>query len=297
MITRKRFSLGLVAVVAVFAVGLFAAGTSAQESVSTRMATMEISSYELAAANLASVPDLERIGAQEVLDRSGYEEAADFARRVMPFVHLDAAGVPRLDGSVTAARLGVSEAFLSDFEAALHFAADAIRDGRIVVNADLTVDTVGEAPAAAHGIEPAEPFGAGMLDAAIEDPSLDWQSWRYNTGAMFYNSYQSYWTHFYNRYYVLCSSMAAYIGYPWMSTNLVYFYAYNSAFFSRYLHASHGMYWFLPFSGTGCAAYQPCYCCGVSYRPVYIWILSYQYYPSCRCQQAVWGWQGFWGRY
>jgi hypothetical protein len=235
---------------------------------------------------------------RQVLDQQEYRSASDFARRVTPYVHLDAGGVPRLDPGVTAEGLGVTPEFLRDFSSALDFAGEAVREGRVVVKEDLTVQVRQDqtmqpeaAPVAPGGVVP------GALGQRADDPSVDWQTWGYNSGAMFFNSYDDYWRYFHNRYYVLCSSMAAQLGFPWMSPNLVYYYAYNGWSFNQYLGPSSGMYWFLPFSGSGCYSYNPCFCCGLSYRTIYIWVQSYQYFPSCRCHQAVWGWQGFWARF
>jgi len=99
--------------------------------------------------------------------------------------------------------------------------------------------------------------------------------------------------------------MAASVGYPWISNNLIYFYTYNSQYFNQYCYPNNGMYYFLPYStGMGCQPqYSPCYCCGISYRPVYIWTVMYRYVQNCGCagrcgcQQSYWGWQGYWGRY
>lgn len=292
MSNKSRLLMGLAAAVAVAGVGFLASQALASGPTGVRFEAVEPPAAQLSPV---IAPDVTRLGVRDVLDMTGYRAASDFARRVTPYVHLDGSGVPRLDAGVSADELGVTSEFMADFESALGFAAQAIRQGRVVVREDLTVETVGPISAApAMALDSAAPFpdSAGPGDA-----SLDWQSWRYNSGAMFYNSHEDYWSYFYNRYYVLCSSMAAQIGYPWMSTNLVYFYAYNGWSFSRYCGSGSGMYWFMPYSSSGCYQYNPCYCCGVSYRPIYIWVMTYQYVPSCRCQQQVWGWQGYWARY
>lgn len=287
MTSRQRFSLGVAVAIAVLGLGLVAATVAAQAPVRGQFGTFDP----------APGQEIRRVGEANVLDKVEYRAASDFAMRVTPFIRVDADGVPRLDADVTADQLGVDQKFLDDFVLALGFASDAINSGAIVVNDDLTVDVVGASPAAGALMSVAPIDSSGALDRAGGDDTVDWQSWRYNTGAMFYNSYPDYHNYYHNRYYVLCSSMAAQLGYPWMSTNLVYFYSYNAWYFSRHLNSSYGMYWFMPFSGSGCYQYNPCYCCGVSYRPIYIWVLTYQYYPSCGCHQPTWGWQGYWARY
>lgn len=286
---KQRWSLGLAVALAALGLGLVASTVAAQTPVKG-----QFSAYE----PVAPGPDIDRIGAQDVLDKAEYEAASDFAKRVTPFVHLDEDGVPRLDEGVTAEQLGVDPEFLENFALALDFASETITSGAIVLADDLTVEMADVAPLEDGAFVPAAPVGpANTVDRAGGDDTVDWQSWQYNTGAMFYNSYQDYYSYYYNRYYVLCASMAAQLGYPWMSSNLVYFYTYNSWSFSRYLTSHYGMYWFMPYSTSGCYQYNPCYCCGTSYRPIYIWVLTYQYYPSCRCQQPTWGWQGYWARY
>ena len=288
MVTRRRVVAGLAVALVAAGLVLLSSHALAFDPGQIRAAPAGPPGASLGAAQAAPLPPVSDLAAADVLDKAEYRAAADFARRAAPYVHLDSAGVPRLDEGVTAAQLGVSEEFLRDFASALSFAGQAITEGSIVVHQDLTVETAGAAPPQDGVVAGARLGGEG---------SLDWQSWNYNTGAMFYNSYQDYWYYFYDRYYVLCASMAAQLGYPWMSNNLVYYYAYNGWAFNNYCGSGSGMYWFMPYSGSGCRYYNPCYCCGVSYRPIYIWVVTYQYYPSCRCQQPVWGWQGFWARY
>jgi len=289
MTIRQRVSILIAVALAVVGLGLVASSVAAQV-----LTDAEFSSVEIAPG-----PDLTRVPDENVLDKAEYQAASDFTMRVTPYIHLDDTGVPRLDAGVTAEMMGVDQEFMDNFVAALDFAGQAILDGSIVVNDDLTVDVAGASSVSGPVFGPSAtiPGGEDTIDSAVGDASLDWQSWRYNSGAMFYNSYQDYYSYYYSRYYVLCSSMAAQLGYPWMSTNLVYFYSYNGWYFNQHCSNPYGMYWFMPYSSSGCYQYNPCYCCGVSYRPIYVWVVTYRYYPSCGCQQPTWGWQGYWARY
>jgi len=90
--------------------------------------------------------------------------------------------------------------------------------------------------------------------------------------------------------------MAAALGYPWLSSNLMYFYAYNNSYFSNNCYRDYGTYFFLPYSTT-CQQYNPCWCCGMSYRPVYFWVRATGYDHTCGCYRYNWQWQGYWARY
>lgn len=291
----QRFSLGLAVVVGTAGLALVAS-TAMAAPIAPRVLPITMPEVGIA-------PDVAGLDAQSVLDPVEYQAVSDFTQRVTPFVGLGADGMPRVSG-VSAAELGVDAAFLADFERALAFAYKAVEEGHIVLNADLTVARADNGPIAIDGAAPGDPAlvtgGATVLPGApgageMGDVPL-WGTWNYPQGAMFYNSYSDYWNYYYNNYYILCSAMAARLGYPWLSTNLVYFYTYNSSYFQNHCYSNYGTYFYMPYSGS-CQNYNPCYCCGMSYRPVYFWVRSSAYNYRCGCYQQNWSWQGYWARY
>jgi hypothetical protein len=204
---------------------------------------------------------------------------------------------------VSADQLGVTDEFLANYREALDYANQTIRDGNIVVNDDMTVDAVqrlggdfniglpgftwgkGALPEAdLGGLAGAAPDAHPSADGAAEP---EWGAWGYPSGAIFYNSYSD-WTYYRYSYYGLCSSMAAYLGLPWMSPSLVYFYGYNQPYLGRYVYNPMGVYYYMPYS----------YCQNsFGYKPGYFWTRSYMYNYGCGCYQYQWAWQGFWLRY
>jgi hypothetical protein len=242
-------------------------------------------------------PDLTAFDDESVLDAAEFRALSDTIQRITPFVYVDESGLPQLD-DVAAQDLGVDEEFLDNFRLAMEFTNKAIADGQFKVNPDLTVEALGGGSASA-GLVPAQPYGEPSTTLpVVGDETVDWNSWNYpNRGAMFYNTYYDYWTYYHHRYYVLCNGMAAALGYPWMSTNLMYFYGYNNWYFNSHCYQNYGMYYYLPYSMGCCRMYNPCYCGGMSYRPVYIWVRVTVYNYACRCYQYNWNWQGYWGRY
>jgi hypothetical protein len=300
----QRFSLGLAVVVGTVGLTLLAS-TAFAAPVHPRVLPITVPEVSVA-------PEVAGLDATSVLDPVEYQSVSDFTRRVTPYIKLDAAGVPQVTGA-TAEALGVDARFLADFQLALAYAYQAVEDGHIVLNADLTVERTDAVPPVVDGAAPIAPApgtdGASVLpgaDGAIVLPGApgagnlgdvpQWGTWHYPQGAMFYNSYTDYWNYYYNNYYVLCSAMAARLGYPWLSPNLVYFYTYNNSYFYNYCYSNMGTYFYMPYSSM-CQQYNPCWCCGMSYRPVYFWVRSYSYNYGCGCYQQNWNWQGYWARY
>ena len=246
-----------------------------------------------------AVPDLSAFDEASVIDEAEYHTVSEITQRITPYIYVDGDGIPQLE-DVTAEELGVDETFLENFKLAMEFSNAAIADGQFKINPDLTVEVAGVNSSTGPVVElvptgPVPPMNELSLAGGT---TPDWQTWNYpNRGAMIYNSYPDYYNHYYNRYYVLCNSMAASLGYPWMSNNLMNYYSYNNWHFSRYCYQNYGTYYYLPYSGGCCRQYNPCYCGGMTYRVVYIWVRTYSYTPSCGCYQYNWNWQGHWGRY
>lgn len=287
MTRYQRISLFLAVAIGVFGVGLVASTAFADTA---PLKPAEFSVYDPSAG-----PDLTAFADEMVLDADEFEAVSAAVQRLTPHIYLGEGGLPQLD-DVTAAELDVDEEFLANFRLAMEFTNKAIADGEFKINADMTVETQGSGAA---GLVPAQPYGEPSDEIQmVGDATVDWGTWHYpSRGAMFYNTYYDYWNYYHNRYYVLCNGMAAALGYPWMSTNLMYFYGYNNMYFNSHCYQSYGMYYYLPYSTGCCRQYNPCYCGGMSYRPVYIWVQSTVYNYSCRCYQYSWNWQGYWGRY
>ncbi len=269
---------------AVFAVGLVTGQASAQSS--------ELDT------GYSPPPSMDSI---EVVDAEQMERIVEITERIDPLLFVDDAGLVQLPESVTADELGVSQEFLDNYRQALEFSNRLIETGQITVDADMKVSAnesfVGsvELPGPNPG---AGQMGAGAAtDAMPAGETPDWYTWRYSGGAMYYNSYQTY--NQYGRsgqYYGLCNSMAAHLGYPWMSSSLVNFYTYNNSYLNRYCYNNHGSYYYLPYYNTGCGNYNPCYG-GTSYKPAYFWGQARTYNYSCRCYTYNWQWYGTWCRY
>ncbi|MFN2115422.1 MAG: hypothetical protein ACK2T6_06885 [Anaerolineae bacterium] len=289
MTRYQRLSFFLIVAVGVFGLGLFASTVSADDAVPLTAA--EFSVYQPSPG-----PDLSSFDPEMVLDETEFHALSETVQLLTQHVAVDADGIPQLD-DVTAQELGVDPEFLANFKLAMEFTNQAIANGEFKVNPDLTVEALGGSAAA--GLVPAQPYGEPSDTIQLTgDATVDWDTWHYpNRGAMFYNSYYDYFNYYYNRYYVLCNGMAAALGYPWMSTNLMYFYGYNNWYFSNHCYQNYGMYYYLPYSSGCCRQYNPCYCGGMSYRPVYIWVRVMGYNYNCRCYQYNWSWQGYWGRY
>ncbi len=240
-----------------------------------------------------------------VVDPAEMAEVEAITARLDRHLSLDGQGLVTLDPSVTPEQLGVTPEFLDNYRQALAFSNQLISSGQIKVDANLKVSATGSFVGSANMPAPGNPGGKGkasepapVLGESADNEVPEWCSWRYNSGAMYYNSYNTY--NSYGRtgqYYGLCNSMAAYMGYPWMSGSLVNFYTYNNSYFNNYCYPNYGTYYFLPYSSyNSCGGYNPCYnpC---STKPAYFWTRSYTYSYSCRCYQYQWQWSGYWTRY
>jgi hypothetical protein len=267
-----------------------------------RAETIAVQAIPMTVPDPGAVPSTIGLSDAQVLDASEFAAVSDAAQRLTPYITVGADGLPRL-ADVRAEEIGVDPVFLENFRQAMTFANTTITEGHLVVNRDLTVSTAGLDIRAdpGNGIVAGERYGAaspapigGVVGSGGDTPQ--WGTWHYPQGAMFYNTYSDYWSYYYNRYYVLCNSMAAALGYPWLSSNLMYFYAYNNSYFSNNCYRDYGTYFFLPYSTT-CQQYNPCWCCGMSYRPVYFWVRATGYDHTCGCYRYNWQWQGYWARY
>ncbi|MCB9176768.1 MAG: hypothetical protein H6648_06365 [Caldilineae bacterium] len=269
---------------AVFAVGLVAGRVAAAPS--------DID------AGYAAPPSMDSI---EVVDPQAMAEIVAITERIDPLLVLDADGLVQLPAEVSAEQLGVSQEFLDNYRLALGFSNRLIETGQITVDADMKVSAnesfVGSVELPGPGGPGAGQMSGAETDGAPQGATPDWYTWRYSGGAMYYNSYQTYNT--YGRtgqYYGLCNSMAAQLGYPWMSSSLVNFYTYNNSYLNRYCYNNYGSYYYLPYYNTGCGSYNPCYG-GTSYKPAYFWGQARTYNYSCRCYSYNWQWYGTWCRY
>jgi hypothetical protein len=228
-------------------------------------------------------------GAGSLIDAEGFAEVKEITERITPYLIVGADGLVRL-GDVSASELGVSEKFLADFRAALEYSNRTIVAGDLKVNEDLTVDMAERSfTVAPRG--GAKRLGAGdegEIQAAQPGEAVpQWGAWNYPDGAIFYNTYPD-WDYYQNAYWGLCNSMAAYLGYPWMSGSLAYFYGYNQFYLNRYCYNPAGMYWYMPYN----------YCGGtLGYKPAYFWGRVAMYSYGCGCYQYQWAWQGIWCRY
>jgi hypothetical protein len=230
-------------------------------------------------------------GAGSLIDAEGFEKVKDLTERISPHLEVGPDGLVSL-GDVSASELGVSEKFLADFRSALEYSNRAIAAGDIKVNADLSVElserSFTRAPKGGDFGYPVTGDQAGIAAAAPPEGEVpQWGAWHYPDGAIFYNTYPD-WTYYRNAYFGLCNTMAAYLGYPWISNSLVYFYGYNQFYFGRYCYNPAGVYWYMPYN----------YCHGgLGYKPAYFWGRVAMYSYHCGCYQYQWAWQGIWARY
>ncbi len=267
---------------AVIVAGAFALGLALSTHDAARAAGSSEGNVPQGNAGFVAPPGLENAGS--VIDAATYREVAALTERITPYLIVGEDGLVRL-ADVTAAELGVTEKFLADFRLALDNSNQAITAGNIVVNADLTVSTNDTKFSAV-------PIGKGGNDVALQgalpaEPAPEWGAWQYPQGAIFYNTYPD-WNYYRNAYYGLCNTMAAYLGYPWMSQSLLYFYGYNQSYFNRYCYNNSGIYFYMPYS----------YCAGgLGYKPAYFWGQQAMFNYGCGCYQYQWAWQGFWCRY
>jgi len=244
-----------------------------------------------------------------VIDEAAMADLAAITERLDAHLSLDADGLVRLADGVTAAQIGVDEAFLADYRKALEFSNVLIERGELTVDADLTVHA-GErfVVQPSSGIVPGPVPGASLSGGASVDGGADsvaavpdWGAYGYGSGAMFYNSYNTFYRYRFS-YYGLSSAMSAYLGYPHLSPSLNYFYTYNNQYLSNSCYNPYGVYYFLPFQSTcqfynsGMRSYQPCYG-NLGYKPAYFWQQTNTYSASCRCYRSNWQWQGYWSRY
>jgi len=236
-----------------------------------------------------------------VIDAEEMETLIDLTERIQPYLSLDADGLVQLDPAVTAADLGVTDEFLATYRESLAESNKLIERGEITVDADMRV-TMSDHLAASFR-EP-QPGKGGNTDAAapgepvaLDDEAVpDWSCWRYNSGAMFYNSYNTYST-YRNNYYGLCNTMASYMGCSRCAPSLQYFYGYNGSYLNSYCYRNSGVYYYLPYSNSnGCGSSYGCYG-NLSYKPAYYWGYGRSYNNSCRCYQNQWQWYGNWCRY
>lgn len=239
----------------------------------------------------------------EVVDEAAMARIVEITERIDPLLFVDDAGLVQLPESVTAGELGVSQEFLDNYRMALTFSNRLIETGQISVSPDLVVTAndsfVGSAELPGPGGPGAGQMGLGAgTDGLSQGEVPDWYTWRYSGGAMYYNSYNTY--NSYGRtgqYYGLCNSMAAQLGYPWMSSSLVGFYTYNGSYLNRYCYQNGGSYYYLPYYNTGCGGYSPCYGQQTSAKPAYFWGQARTYNYSCRCYNYSWQWYGTYCRY
>jgi len=310
MISNFKFIVGFAALLAAAAGFGFGASASAQ--------VVEQSSDSSAGANAAprlgappipgaggevgfAPPAMPDFGADiQSIDAAEFEALAAVTERIDRYLVVDEDGTVRLPDAVTAEMLDVDPVFLADFRAALGYSNQLIERGEIIVNPDLTVEAGENLDLAPIGMQPEPGLPGAALDGAgggvaVDGAEPDWHAYGYPSGAMFYNSYGTY--HRYSRsYYALCSSMAAYLGYPHISTSLVYFYTYSSSYLSSACYNPYGLYYFLPYT-SGCSGYySPCFGSFGS-KVGYLWTHSYAYDPSCRCTGSTWSWRGYWMRY
>lgn len=223
-------------------------------------------------------------GSMNVIDAETFQEVVDITERIAPYLYVGDDGLVKLR-DVTAAELDVSEQFLADYREAMRHSNALIARGEIQVAPDMTVSVTEKFAPISKPVGPGIDMALGGADSSVMAAPggdvPDWGAWNYGSGAMFYNSYPD-WVYYRHQYYGLCNSLAAYLGLPWMSPSLVYFYGYNTYYFSVYCYNPYGTYFFIPFN----------YCySGLGYKPAYFWVRmfgSYGYY---------WGWQGFWLRY
>ena len=240
------------------------------------------------------------LGAATGVTPEDFAAVAELTRAIEPHLIVGDDGLVRLADGITADDLGVTPEFLADFRSALEYSNEAIAAGDIVVEDDMTVRTTERLNTAVSIGRPKQPGLTGAVvpagdaaealagEAPVAGGALpEWGAWGYPSGAIFYNSYGD-WTYYRNAYYGLCNTMAAYLGYPWMSRSLVYLYGYNQHYFNQYCYNPAGVYYYLPYS----------YCqTGFGYKPGYYWTRHYAYNYGCGCYQYQWAWQGFWLRY
>lgn len=252
-----------------------------------------------------------QLDAQSVVDADEMGDVLDLVTRLEPHLYVAADGTMQLRDGVTAEMLGVTETFLADYRAAMADSNTLIEQGDVTLAADFTVSMKALPERNIGLIGMPSPGGAATEgDAAASDaPALagaspdNWSAYGYQSGAMFYNSYNVY-RQYYNNYYNLCNTMAAYIRQPWISSNLAYFYGYNGGYLNNSCYPNSGMWYYLPYQ-SGCQQWVPtlrsytnqCYGTTVGYRPGYLWQNRYTYNTGCRCYQQQWQWQGYWMRY
>jgi hypothetical protein len=251
------------------------------------------------AASPAFVAPPEASTFDNVIDAQEMDDLVAVTERIQPYLSIDAEGLVQLDAKVTAAELGVSEDFLATYRDALAESNKLIERGEISVDADMRVTRSEELDfnfrLGNGGIVNPNPGLA--VESAGEQPSAgvpDWNVWNYNTGAMYYNSYNTY-NRYRNNYYGLCNSMAAYLRCSRCAPSLQHFYGYNSSYLNNYNYQNYGVYYYLPYTNN-CGSYNPCYG-NLSYKPAYYWTQTRSYNYSCRCYNYNWQWQGYWCRY
>ncbi len=250
-----------------------------------------------AAAPSPAMPDATTVAlpngltADTVLDAQEMAEVSDITKRITPYLYVGDDGLVYIQ-DVTAAELDVSEEFLANFKEAMTYSNQLIARGDMVVESDMRTTMTDQALARRpqNGVEPILPGVESFGDAATAGAQPDYGGWDYGQGAMFYNSYQD-WTYYRYNYYPVCNSMSAYIRQPWMSTSLCNYWGYNQSYFSSYCYRSYGTYYYMPYSYCCRSSYN----CSTSYKPVYLWVQQYYYYPNCGCYQYNWGWQQFYG--
>jgi hypothetical protein len=242
-----------------------------------------------AAAPVApAMPQPTGLTADVTVDQAAFAEVVDITQRITPYLSVGEDGQVVLK-DVTAAQLGVTEEFLSNYRAAMKYSNALIANGELKVAPDMktTLTSKAQPMAPGKGIAPEPVIRDGADAAASGGAAPTWGGWDYGQGAMFYNSYND-WTYYRYNYYPLCNTMAAYIARPWMSSNLCYFYGYNSSYFNSYCYNGYGTYYYMPYS----------YCSnGLGYKPAYFWTRSYYYTTSCGCYNYNWNWQMVYCRY
>ena len=257
-----------------------------------------VGAAQAAPANGGSVAPPEASTFDNVIDAAEMDDLVAITERIDQHLTVGEDGLVRLDADVSAADLGVSEAFLANYRDALAESNKLIERGEIVVDADMRVTPteklIGEFKKAGPGAGGRAGDAEEAVDAAPGEPVPDWCAWNYNTGAMYYNSYNTYRT-YRNNYYGLCNSMAAYTGCSRCAPSLQYFYSYNNSYLNNYCYQNYGVYYYLPYQNS-CGSYNPCYG-NLGYKPMYYWGQTRTYNYNCRCNTYNWQWNGYWGRY
>lgn len=224
------------------------------------------------------------------IDSAAMQTISDFARRSEAYLVRNADGTVQLTTN-DAAALGVTEKFLTDYKAALDNINAEVRSGKLIAQADgslrPSVETA-QAPAQPAARAPKLPAGAQLVEnptaeqlakarpslaAGGPDNSTDWYVRNYNnTFYVTWTASDAYYYRYYPYYYSWPAAMAAYVGYPYISTRLVYLfsYSYNWPYFSQCTYP-YGAVWYIPWNYL-------CQTCAPNYNYVYFQVRYVYYY-------------------